>query len=129
MSDDDRHVWAEVLGRDTPELEPVPLLAVPEAPTPRRDSRIVWLVVLVGGLVYELWGVTNGKVGDTLTESTRWVMGAPDALRWWLILCAVVGLAVWFVPHLVDPVTWGWRQLLSIWGGCAVAALLLWLAN
>ena len=30
MSDDDRPVWAEVLGRDTPELEPVPLLAVPD---------------------------------------------------------------------------------------------------
>ena len=129
MSDDDRPVWAEVLGRDTPEPEPVPLLVVPEAPTPRRDSRIVWLVVLVGGLVYELWGVTNGKVGDTLTESTRWVMGTPDALRWWLILCAIVGLAAWFVPHLVDPVTWGWRQLLSIWAGAIVAALLLWLTR
>lgn len=122
-------VWQRVLGHVEPDADLQSLLRVPDAPKPRRDSRVVWLVILVAGTVYELWAVGNKVAGDSLTELTRWTMGTPENFRWWAVLLAVIGIALWFIPHLVDPVAWGWRQLLSIWGGCAVAALLLWLAN
>ncbi len=126
-------VWEVVLGlASPPEPEPpeiVPVLQVPAAPAPRRDSRIVWLVLLVGGFIYEMWGVLNRAAGDTLTEATRAVMGDPSRLRWWLIIAAVIGVGVWFVPHLADPATWGWQQLVAILTGVVIAGILLWMVG
>ena len=52
-------VWQRVLGHVEPDADLQSLLRVPDAPKPRMDSRVVWLVILVAGTVYELWAVGN----------------------------------------------------------------------
>lgn len=104
-------------------------LSAPPAPAPRRTASVLWGVLLLVPLLVELVAVLNRTVGDTLTESSRALMGSPAFLRWWLVECGLAALGGWLVLHFADPIDWGWRQLAALLLAAVVAAVGLWMVQ
>jgi hypothetical protein len=59
-----------------------------------------WLVLgAIGGAV-ELWAVWRDKHGDTLSESTRWLLIHRNPKLKWITLAAWLSFAGWFAYHI-----------------------------
>jgi len=57
---------------------------------------IGWLVLLLIGGAYEAWALYRPKRGDTLSESTWWVLRKSVALRF-----VAAGFLTWLLVHFV----------------------------
>ncbi|MGH3664199.1 MAG: hypothetical protein ACRDTQ_20395 [Micromonosporaceae bacterium] len=62
---------------------------------------IVWGILILAGLGYELFTLRNVERGDTLTETVRrWARTHTTPGRL-VFLAAWLGFAIWFAGHIV----------------------------
>lgn len=68
---------------------------------------VVWLIIFVGVLALELWGVKRKQKMDTITETYRWIRdsltGIHKALGF-IFSLLISGLLMWTILHFWDLV-------------------------
>lgn len=61
----------------------------------------VWMVIIIGVVGFELWGVHRAEPNDTITETFRlWISLIPFAWGRWLAKVVLSGGAAWLILHI-----------------------------
>jgi hypothetical protein len=65
------------------------------------DPNLAWGAILGTAFAYEMYGVFNGKLGDTLSERVRTWFHTSTRPGKAAFVIAWLGLTAWFIPHII----------------------------
>jgi hypothetical protein len=65
------------------------------------DPNIAWGTILGAAFAYEMYGVFNGREGDTLSERIRTWFHTSSRPGKAVFVVAWLGLTAWFIPHII----------------------------
>ncbi|MET9964797.1 hypothetical protein ABZZ80_02415 [Streptomyces sp. NPDC006356] len=60
----------------------------------------IWTTLLALGLIYELYALTNGAAGDTLSERVRALFHVHTRTGLTVFLVVWLAFAAWFAAHI-----------------------------